>query len=72
MSRLVFCIRWDPEEAGSKANDEMDEWQREGKQTEKTQAFLLPLFIHRLPAEGVAKIKGLSAGGHVRGTAESN
>ena len=72
MSQLGFCINWNPEEAGSNANDEMDEWQREGKQAKKMKAFLLPLSLHRLPAEGVAKIKGLSDGGHVRGTAESN
>lgn len=60
MSQLAFSTHWNPEEVGSNASEGMDLLKRR-EQAGKEQSFLLLHHLYRLPADGMAQIKGGSS-----------
>ena len=60
VSQMVLCICWNPEEVGSSASERVDVLVKQG-QVGKEQNLPSSMSFYRLPAEGVAQIKGLSS-----------
>ena len=60
MTQLFFSICWNPEEIGAKTSEGKLASESESKQA-KRESFLLLCPFYRLPAEGVAQIKGESS-----------
>lgn len=60
MSQLVFCLCWNPEEAGSNANEGMNVLTMSGQAGEE-QELPSSMSLHQFPAGGMAHIKGMSS-----------
>jgi hypothetical protein len=56
MSQLVFSKHWRAEEVGSYASEEMDLLARR-EQAGQEPKLPFPVSLHRLPAEGMARLK---------------